>query len=104
MADMFKQAQELQKKMTEAQDKLDDITIEGSSGAGMVKVIMSAKGEVKSIVIDPSIIKPEEIDILQDLIVSAVNDAKQKAEEASAQEMEKLTGGFSLPAGFKMPF
>jgi len=104
MADMFKQAQELQKNMTDVQEKLDSIIVTGASGAGLVTVEMTAKGTVKTLKIDPSLAKPEEIEILQDLVASAINDAKQKAEEASASEMEKATGGLSLPAGFKMPF
>lgn len=104
MAEMFKQAQNMQQKMTEAQQALENIIVSGSSAAGMVTVEMTAKGVVKSLKIDPSLIKADEADILQDLIISAMNDAKQKAEEASAAEMEKVTGGLSLPEGFKLPF
>ncbi|MFT6212532.1 MAG: DNA-binding YbaB/EbfC family protein [Alphaproteobacteria bacterium] len=104
MADMFKQAQELQKNMTSVQEKLDTIIVTGASGAGLVTVEMTAKGTIKTLKIDPSLAKPEEIEILQDLVASAINDAKQKAEEASASEMEKATGGLSLPEGFTMPF
>lgn len=104
MADMFKQAQELQKNMTEVHKKLETIMVTGSAGADIVVVDMNAKGDVKSVKIDQSLINPQEVEILQDLIMSAVNDAKKKAEEAEKAEMEKVTGGFSLPEGFKLPF
>jgi DNA-binding YbaB/EbfC family protein len=95
MAGLFKQAQEMQEKMTASQEKLEAIMVHGESGAGMVQVEMTAKGMVKSLTIDPS---------LMNLVMSAVNDAKQKADTATATEMEKVTGGLSLPAGFKLPF
>lgn len=104
MADMFKQAQDMQKKMTDMQASLENIIVSGTSGGELVTVEMTAKGNIKSMKIDPSLMKPEEADILQDLIVSALNDAKKKADEASAAEMEKITGGLSLPEGFKLPF
>ena len=104
MAGLFKQAQEMQEKMTASQEKLEAITVQGESGAGMVKVDMNAKGMVKSLKIDLSLMNPNDIEILQDLVMRAVNDAKQKADVATATEMEKVTGGLSLPAGFKLPF
>lgn len=104
MADLFKQAQEMQQKMAQSQEKLESIIVQGSAGAGMVQVDMNAKGSLKSLKIDNSLINPSEIEILQDLIVTAINDAKEKADKASASEMEKITGGVSLPAGFKLPF
>ena len=102
--DMIKQAQEMQKKMKELQDGLANLEVEGSSGGGLVKITVTGKGEVKKIKIDPSLMKPEESEILEDLIVAAFNEAKKKSEEASAEEMKKLTGGLNLPPGFKMPF
>ena len=102
--DMMKQAQEMQKKMKELQEGLANLEVEGSSGGGLVKITVTGKGEVKKIKIDPSLIKPEESEILEDLIVAAFNEAKKKSEEASAEEMKKLTGGLNLPPGFKMPF
>ena len=102
--DMIKQAQEMQKKMKELQEGLANLEVEGSSGGGLVKITVTGKGEVKKIKIDPSLIKPEESEILEDLIVAAFNEAKKKSEEASAEEMKKLTGGLNLPPGFKMPF
>tara|TARA_B100001057_G_C22734445_1_gene905219 strand:+ start:819 stop:1142 length:324 start_codon:yes stop_codon:yes gene_type:complete len=101
---MMKQAQQLQKKMAEAQDKLNDIIVEGTSGGGLVKVSASAKGVVKGISIDESLIKTEEKEILEDLIVAAINDAKNKGETAAQEEMKALTGGLPLPPGMKLPF
>ena len=102
--DMIKQAQEMQKKMKELQEGLANLEVEGSSGGGLVKITVTGKGEVKKIKIDPSLMKPEESEILEDLIVAAFNEAKKKSEEASAEEMKKLTGSLNLPPGFKMPF
>ena len=101
---MYKKAQEMQKKMKELQEGLANLEVEGSSGGGLVKITVTGKGEVKKIKIDPSLMKPEESEILEDLIVAAFNEAKKKSEEASAEEMKKLTGGLNLPPGFKMPF
>tara|TARA_Y100000590_G_C15570244_1_gene958292 strand:+ start:585 stop:908 length:324 start_codon:yes stop_codon:yes gene_type:complete len=104
IGNMMKQAQQLQKKMQEAQEKLKSIEVEGVSGGGLVKVISTAKGEIKRISIDDSILKPEEKEITEDLIVAAINDAKQKGEVAAEEEMKNLTGGLPLPPGMKLPF
>ena len=104
IGNMMKQAQQLQKKIADAQEKLNAIEVEGTSGGGLVKVISTAKGEVKRIIIDDTILKPEEKEITEDLIVAAINDAKQKAETAAQEEMKSLTGGLSLPPGMKFPF
>jgi len=101
---MMKQAQQLQKKMAEAQEKLSSIEVEGVSGGGVVKVIATAKGEIKRISLDESLLKPEDKEITEDLIVAAVNDAKDKGEQASQEEMKSLTGGMPLPPGMKLPF
>ena len=103
-SDMMKKAQEMQKKMQEIQDSLSSLEVEGSSGGGIVKIIMNCKNEVKKIDIDPSIIKNDEKEVMEDLIIAALNDAKSKAEEKSQEEMKKLTGGLGLPPGMKMPF
>ena len=103
-SDMMKKAQEMQKKMQEIQDSLSNLEVEGTSGGGIVKIIMNCKNEVKKIDIDPSIIKNDEKEVMEDLIVAALNDAKSKAEEKSQEEMKKLTGGLGLPPGMKMPF
>ena len=101
---MMKQAQELQKKMAEAQNKLEEIEVQGTSGGGMVKVIATAKGEVKQIILDESLLSKEEKEMTEDLIVAAINDARQKGETASQEEMKSLTGGMPLPPGMKFPF
>jgi|TARA_B110000240_G_C13307673_1_gene371350 DNA-binding YbaB/EbfC family protein len=104
IGNMMKQAQELQKKMSDVQEKLKSIEVEGTSGGGMVKVISNAKGDIKRIMINDSLFKPEEKEITEDLIVAAINDAKQKGEVASQEEMKNITGGLPLPPGMKMPF
>jgi DNA-binding YbaB/EbfC family protein len=86
------------------QEKLKSIEVEGTSGGGMVKVISNAKGDIKRIMINDSLFKPEEKEITEDLIVAAINDAKQKGEVASQDEMKNITGGLPLPPGMKMPF
>ena len=101
---MMKQAQQLQKKMSEAQEKLNSIEVEGMSGGGMVKVLATAKGEIKRITIDDSLMVKEEKEMTEDLLVAAINDAKQKGEIASEEEMKSVTGGIPLPPGMKMPF
>ena len=104
IGNMMKQAQELQKKMSEAQEKLNQIEVEGTSGGGLVKVISTAKGNIKKISIDDSLLKKDEKDILEDLIVAAINDAKQKGETSAQEHMKSITGGLSLPPGMKLPF
>lgn len=104
MGNLMKQAQEMQGKMEKMQSELENMTVEGVSGAGLVTVIMTVKGIVKSINIDPSLMKAEEKEILEDLVMTAMNDARKKADEKSAEELEKITGGLALPAGFKLPF
>jgi DNA-binding YbaB/EbfC family protein len=96
---MMKQAAQLQSKMKELQDELDHVEVEGIAGGGMVTVRMTAKTEVKAVKIDPSLIKPEEREILEDLLVAAHNDARRKAEAAMQDKMKALTGGLSLPPG-----
>jgi len=103
-SDMMKKAQEMQKKMQEIQDSLSNLEVEGTSGGGIVKIIMNCKNEVKKIDIDPSIIKNDEKEVMEDLIIAALNDAKSKAEEKSQDKMKELTGGLGLPPGMKMPF
>lgn len=101
---MMKQAQQMQAKMEEAQRKLDDIAVEGAAGGGMVKVVSSAKGDVKSVTIDPSIVDPADVEMIEDLVLAALNDAKSKAEAAMAEEVKSVTGGLQLPPGMKLPF
>jgi DNA-binding YbaB/EbfC family protein len=107
MKDMFgmmKQAKELQSRMQAMQDEIAALTIDGSAGGGLVKVTVNGKSEVKSLSIDPSLVKPEEVEILEDLIVAALGDARAKAEAALADKMREMTGGLSLPPGMKLPF
>ena len=104
IGNMMKQAQQLQKKMADAQEKLNSIEVEGVSGGGMVKVISTAKGEIKRITIDDSLMDKQEKDMTEDLLVAAINDARQKGEAASQEEMKSVTGGMPLPPGMKLPF
>ena len=102
--DMMEKAASMQKKMQEMQDSLSNLEVEGTSGGGMVKIIMNCKNEVKKINIDPSIIKQDEKAMMEDLIVAALNDAKSKVEEKTQDKMKELSGGLGLPPGMKMPF
>jgi DNA-binding YbaB/EbfC family protein len=104
IANFMKQAQEMQTKMTAMQEQLATLTVEGQAGGFMVTVTMSCKGEIRQVKIDPSLLKPEEVDILEDLIMAACNDAKAKAETLVAEEMAKITGGLKLPGGMQLPF
>ena len=105
MAKLMKQAQEMQSKMAEAQERMTAIEAEGSAGAGMVKAVASAEGELKSLTVDPSLLDgSHEREVLEDLIVAAVNDAARKAREAGQAEMAKVTEGLALPPGMKLPF
>jgi nucleoid-associated protein EbfC len=97
MNKMMQQAQKLQEKMAEMQAKMQDIESEGSAGGGLVKCTLNGKGEAKSVTIDPSLLKEEEKEVLEDLIVAAMNDAKIKVDQKSQDEMQKVTGGLNLP-------
>ena len=97
--EIMKQAAGLQAKMQAMQEELGNIEVEGNSGGGMVSVRMTAKMEVKSLKIDPSLLKPEEREIVEDLVVTAINDAKRKAETAMQEKMQSLAGGLGLPPG-----
>jgi DNA-binding YbaB/EbfC family protein len=104
MAKLMKQAQEFQSKMTEAQDRHDTIEVTGEAGAGLVKVTATAKGAVKAIAIDPSLFVSDEREVVEDLIVAAVQDAQARAAAAAQAEMARLAEGFDLPPGMKLPF
>jgi DNA-binding YbaB/EbfC family protein len=104
MGGMMKKVQEMQTRMQEMQKELENKTVEAESGGGMVKVIMNGKQIVQSIDIDPSLLSSDEKDVLEDLIKAALNQAKEKVEEMSTEEMKKITGGLPLPPGMKMPF
>ncbi|MEZ5765440.1 MAG: YbaB/EbfC family nucleoid-associated protein [Xanthobacteraceae bacterium] len=96
---MMKQAAELQSKMKALQDELDHVEVEGLSGGGLVTVRMTAKMDVKAVNIDASLMKPEEREVVEDLVVTALGDAKRKAEAAMQEKMSALTGGLKLPPG-----
>tara|TARA_B100000900_G_scaffold370997_1_gene349920 strand:+ start:3814 stop:4119 length:306 start_codon:yes stop_codon:yes gene_type:complete len=101
---MLKQAQELQKKMADAQKKVEELEAEGTSGGGLVKVKINGKNITTSINIDDSLISKDEKEILEDLIVAALNDARENVQKKIAEEMNSLTGGLKLPPGMKLPF
>ncbi|WP_018184807.1 YbaB/EbfC family nucleoid-associated protein [Kaistia granuli] len=101
---MMSKAKELQSKMQDMQAEVATIEVEGSAGAGLVTVVMTAKGDLRKLTIDPSLLKPEEVEILEDLITAAHADARAKAERTMADKMQELTGGLGLPAGLKLPF
>jgi DNA-binding YbaB/EbfC family protein len=101
---MMKKAEELQTKMAEMQESLGNILVEGSSGGGLVSVSMSGKGELKGLKIDPSLFKEDAVEVLEDLIVTAHNEAKGKAEFEMNKRMAEMTQGLPLPPGMKLPF
>lgn len=104
LGQMMKQAQEMQAKMAEMQSRLGDIEVPGQAGAGMIAVVLNGKGELRSLKIDPKLVDPSEVEVLEDLIVAAFNDAKGKVEDAVQAETQKLMGGLKLPPGMKLPF
>ncbi len=99
---MMKQAQQLQERMKQVQDELAAMEIAGQSGGGLVQVTMNGKGEMRRCKIDPSLMKPEDAEILEDLIVAATADAKSKVEGQMQSKMQELTGGLPLPPGLKL--
>jgi DNA-binding YbaB/EbfC family protein len=103
IAGLMKQAQAMQDNMKKAQEELASIEVEGQSGAGMVKVVMTCKNDVKRVSIDPSLLSDDK-DMLEDLVAAAFNDAVRKAEATSQAKMAGMTAGLPLPPGFKMPF
>ncbi len=103
LGQMLKQAQEMQEKMASLQEKLAQEEVSGMAGGGMVHVTLNGKGEMRSVKIDPALIDPTDVEVLEDLIVAATNDAKAKVEARVAERMRELTGGFDLPPGFKLP-
>ena len=104
LGQLMKQAQEMQTKMAEMQQRLVDVESSGSAAAGMVTVVLNGKGEMRKMKIDPSLIVPEEAEVLEDLIVAAQNDARAKVDAYMQEETSKMMGGVDLPPGFKMPF
>lgn len=104
MAGMMKKAQEMQTKMAQMQDELHNVMVTGESGAGLVKATATAKGDLISLDIDPSIFNGDDKEVVEDLILAAIKDAQAKAAERAQEEMGKLTEGLGLPAGMKLPF
>ena len=104
MAKMMKTAQQMQGKMAQLQEDMHNIIVEGESGAGLVKATCTAKGELKSLDIDPSIFNGDEKEVVEDLILAAIKDAQTKAPDRAQSEMSKLTEGMGLPADMKLPF
>lgn len=105
LSDIMRQAQQMQQRLQEAQEKMDQITAEGSSGGGMVKLTLKGKGELYALSIDPSLMTPGDKEMLEDLVKAAHSDARRKLDDAMADAMKQATGGLGgmLP-GFKLPF
>ncbi len=97
MGNMMKQAQKLQAKMTKLQEELAEKTIEGSAGGGMVRVVADGKQQIREIIIEKEVVDPEDVEMLQDLVMAAANDALSKAQQMASDEMGKLTGGLNIP-------
>ena len=104
LGQMMKQAQEMQAKMSEMQERLAQAEMTGAAAGGLVQVTLNGKGEMRSVRIDPSLVDPKDVEVLEDLILAAANDAKAKVEQHVAEEMKKLTGGLNLPPGMSLPF
>ena len=103
LGNMMKQAQQMQQSMAEMQQQLEGIEVTGAAGAGMVPVTLNGKGAMRRVRIDPKLVDPADVGMLEDLILAAANDAKTKVEAHVQEEMQKLTGGLQLPPGFKLP-
>ena len=101
---IMQMAQNAQAELQKAQDNLDHVEVEGASGGGLVRIRASAKGRIIAVDIDESLLKPSEKSMLEDLVAAALNDAKGKADQAAAAEMQKMSAGLPLPPGFKLPF
>ncbi|EKE08931.1 MAG: hypothetical protein ACD_16C00234G0004 [uncultured bacterium] len=102
IGDMMKQMQKVKAKMTEVDEKLAILIVEGTSGGGVVKATVDGKGNIKGIKIDSSLLDPQEGEVLEDLVVAAFQDAQKKAEERAAEELKQMTGGLKLPPGVKL--
>ena len=102
MFDIMKQAQAMQAKMQEVQAELERVEVEGQSGGGLVRVTLTAKGQMKAIALDPSLLKPDDKDMLEDLIVAAHDDARKKAERLMEEKMKAVTAGLPIPPGLKL--
>lgn len=99
---MMKQAQEIQGRMQRMQEELAALEVSGQSGAGLVQVTLNGKGEMRSVKIDPSLLKPDDAEIVEDLVLAAFQDAKSKVESEMQKRMQEVTGGLPLPPGLKL--
>ena len=104
MSQIMKQAKAMQEKMAEMQKKIEETEIEGSSGGGAIKIVMNGKHEVKNLFIDPSIVNSNEKEVLEDLIIAALNDVNKKIAESTNDQLGSISGGMGLPPGLKLPF
>ncbi len=104
LSGLMKQASQMQAKMQEMQAKMEAMEVEGTSGAGLVTVTLTGKGDMKRLKVDPKLADPAEMEMLEDLVVAAHTEAKRRIEELMAEEMAKVTGGMQLPGGMKLPF
>ena len=104
MSQIMKQAKAMQEKMAEMQKKIEETEIEGSSGGGVVKIVMNGKHEVKNLFLDPSIVNSDEKEVLEDLIIAALNDVNKKIAENTNDQLGSISGGMGLPPGLKLPF
>lgn len=104
MGQMMKQAKEMQAKMAEVDARLGTLEVEGGAGNGLVKITATGKGVIKSLKLDPTLVDPQEVEMLEDLLVAAFHDVQARVEALSAEEMGKVTGGLQLPKGMKLPF
>ena len=104
LAGLMKQAQQMQDNLKKAQEQLASVEVEGQSGAGLVKVVITCRNDVKRVTIDPSVVADGDKEMLEDLVVAAMNDALRRAEQTASERMGSVTAGLPLPPGFKMPF
>ena len=104
IGNMLKQAQQMQSKMQEMQDRLGDIEVIGQSGAGLVRITINGRGDMKRVSLSKEVVVPDDVEVLEDLIVAAFSDAKAKLDGLVAEETQKLMGGLKLPPGMKLPF
>ena len=103
LAGLMKQAQQMQDNLKKVQEELAEVEVEGQSGAGLVKVVVTCRNEIRRITVDPSLLADDK-DMLEDLMVAATNDALRRAEQAASERMGNVTAGLPLPPGFKLPF
>jgi DNA-binding YbaB/EbfC family protein len=104
LGQMMKQAQQVQQRMQDMQAELEKTEMAGAAGGGMVTVLLGGKGELRKVSIDKALMVPDDVEVLEDLLVAAMNDARAKLDRYTAEQMAKVTGGLSLPPGFKLPF